>query len=115
MGNWAKAILTIHTCEKSTVEEINNFLENKNQENGWYCWELNEYFDYKWPEDLYRELTELSLQFPDVVFKLHEDWDDYGSPPRNSYFKNGKVQHCQTTITFEEYNEEKLVLLHESN
>jgi antitoxin component YwqK of YwqJK toxin-antitoxin module len=50
----------------------------------------------------------LSKEFPDEVFVLHgegEENDDIWY----KYFKNGKKQVCHAKVTFDEYDESKLV------
>jgi hypothetical protein len=54
------------------------------------------------------DMKELSKRFPEVIFKLHgkgEENDDMW----NKYFKNGKMQSCYAFITYESFNENKLV------
>lgn len=60
MGNWNDAILTQYKPEKLNVD-IDDFLNEKYELDGWYCTSLNEYFQYKWSDVLYGELKELSL------------------------------------------------------
>lgn len=60
----------------------------------------------KW-YDADEHLKAFSLKHPEKVFCLHGE----GEEPAdiwNTYYKNGKMQHCPAIITFESYDENKL-------
>jgi len=55
-----------------------------------------------------QDMKEYSLKYPELVFTLQglgEDRDDMWF----KYFKNGKMQECPAIITFDKYDETKLV------
>lgn len=54
------------------------------------------------------EMIELSLQFPQTVFCLYGEGEENGDL-WYKYYKNGKMQVCEAKITYDEYDENKLV------
>jgi hypothetical protein len=54
-----------------------------------------------------KEMIELSKRWPDVLFSLHGEADS--DDMWDKHFKGGKMQVCQAIITYEEYDEAKLV------
>lgn len=63
--------------------------------------------DQSWYE-YQQDMKEYSLRYPELIFKL------IGSGDQNDdmwicYFKNGKMQECPAIITFDEFDEFKLV------
>ena len=55
------------------------------------------------------DLKEFSKVYPVILFQLDVTWDNgFSDPPSRYYFKNGLMQDCKTTVTFEEYDESKL-------
>lgn len=62
--------------------------------------------DCKW-YDHEDDMRDYSKLYPELVFVLEgkgEDYDDIWI----KYFKNGKMQSCYATISFEEFDETKL-------
>jgi len=53
------------------------------------------------------DMRQFSKRFPNELFVLSGEGDEQGDL-WNSYFKNGKHQHCPAVITYEEYNEQLL-------
>jgi hypothetical protein len=53
-------------------------------------------------------MKEVSKQHPDIVFELHGEGEEAGDI-WYKYYKNGKMQVCKGHITFDEYDESKLV------
>jgi len=53
------------------------------------------------------EMKELSMMYPEELFRLSgkgEEYDDFWI----EYYKKGKVQVCKGTIEYEKFNEDKL-------
>lgn len=78
-------------------------------------WMLNEdIFDFEMYTDEVKwyyhdeEMLELSKQFPETVFYLYGVGEENGDL-WYKYYKNGKSQFCPATITYESYDESKLV------
>jgi hypothetical protein len=59
---------------------------------------------YSHEEDMKR----VSLKYPDLVFKLRGEGEEAGDMWIH-YYKNGKVQKCEAKITFDEFDENKLL------
>lgn len=59
---------------------------------------------YTWDEDM----KEYSLRYPELLFKLEGIGDMYDDVWK-CYFKNGKMQECPAIITFDDYDESKLI------
>jgi hypothetical protein len=53
-------------------------------------------------------MKEVSKEYPKILFTLKGEGEDPGDI-WFKYFKNGKIQRCQAKITFDEYDESKLV------
>lgn len=53
-------------------------------------------------------MKEVSEKNPDIVFELFGEGEESGDI-WYKYYKNGKKQVCQGKVTFEEYDESKLV------
>jgi len=67
---------------------------------------IEENDEVKW-YDHEENMKELSLKFPNTVFRLHGVGEEQGDE-WYKYFKNGKLQTCRAIITFKEYDEGKL-------
>lgn len=63
--------------------------------------------EYEWYEH-HEEMFELSKQFPETVFCLYGNGEENGDT-WYTYYKNGKKQYCPAKITYDEYDESKLV------
>jgi len=61
----------------------------------------------KW-YDYQDDMKNISSQFPNVLFTLRGEGEENGDI-WVAYFKNGKVQQSKAKITFDEFNESKLV------
>ena len=61
----------------------------------------------KW-YDHEEDLCRFSRMHPEIVFKLRGDGEESGDQ-WFLYVKNGKSQRCKAKITFEDYDEQKLV------
>ena len=106
------------------INEIATYMKKKNQGSDWFYpfeYEIDEIlfdtskldFSFGWTEkakwyDHDKEMIDLSKQFPKTVFCL------YGEGEENediwyTYYKNGKQQYCPVKMTFDEYDESKLV------
>lgn len=68
------------------------------------------YFDMSDADKWYdhdKEMTELSLKFPETLFYLYGEGEECGDS-WYTYYKNGKMQHCPAIITYDKYDESKL-------
>jgi hypothetical protein len=54
-----------------------------------------------------QECSDMSKQFPGVVFKLHGDGEETGDM-WDAYYKDGKCQICRATFVFPPYDPTKL-------
>jgi hypothetical protein len=64
-------------------------------------------YEIKWYEHE-NHLKAYSLKYPDTLFTLEGEGEESGDVWKK-YFKNGKMFKAKAQITFEEFNEEKLV------
>ena len=55
-----------------------------------------------------KDMKAYSLQYPTTLFEFMIEGEEYGDIWKK-YFKNGKVQVCKAKITFDAYDEDKLV------
>lgn len=62
--------------------------------------------DAKWYKHT-DEMTELSKEFPNVLFKLHGEGEDSGDI-WDAYFMNGKMQYCPARIMCPPFDRNKL-------
>lgn len=60
----------------------------------------------KW-YDHEKDMRRLSVMFPDVTFELCGEGEEQGDSWKE-YYRNGKMQRCQATITFPPFDESKL-------
>lgn len=80
------------------IQEHLSFLES------WYSggWSANA----KW-YDAEEDMKEMSKQFPDVLFELFGNGEETGDL-WYAWFKNGKMQYTKATVTFDEFDEQKM-------
>ena len=90
------------TFEAENETEINDYMEDNSEK----FYGLGE-DSYKW-YDHEESMKELSVKFPDIVFALYGEGED-NEDIWYKYFKNGKMQECMAIITFNEYDESKLI------
>ena len=81
---------------RSELQGISGYISN--------CGYLENAKWYNWTKDM----KELSLNYPEVLFELEGKGEEQGDHWR-AYFKGGKSQVVKAVITFEKYNESKLV------
>lgn len=70
---------------------------------GWPVFEESSKW-YTYQEDM----KEYSIQYPELLFRL-EGWGEDRDDMWVCYFKNGKMQKSNATISFEEFDESKLI------
>ena len=95
----------------STIKEIyskwgNNEFEFEGfdyaiDENGEMCDQVK-WYDHE------KDMKQLSILFPDVLFSLFGEGED-NDDSWYKYFKNGKMQSCYAKIDYDEFDEDKLV------
>lgn len=74
-------------------------------------WGMNEIGESEEPTKWYEhegDMRKVSLEHPDLVFKLTGEGEENGDL-WVKYFKNGKMQICEAKITYDEFDESKLV------
>lgn len=76
---------------------------NQEYNGGWDLFQDDQSW-YKWDEDM----KEYSLKYPELIFKLSGIGNMY-TDIWKCYFKNGKMQECPAIITFDDFDESKLV------
>lgn len=54
------------------------------------------------------EMKEFSKKYPDAIFVMSGEGEEAGDLWK-TYYKNGKMQHCEAVITYEHFDETKLV------
>lgn len=110
MGYNTKFDLKINTkINKEQELQITNFLSNKIMgesakiSDHWddYLEEEMKWYDYE------KDMIELSILFPDIVFELSGEGAD-SDDIWKQYFKSGKSQTCNAIISFDEFDETKL-------
>ena len=55
-----------------------------------------------------KSITKFSVDYPEHLFILEGEGEDSGDIWKQ-YIKNGKSQRCEAKITFDEFDENKLV------
>jgi hypothetical protein len=54
------------------------------------------------------DMKKVSLKYPEIIFKLHGEGEESGDI-WDKYYKNGKVQKAAAKISYDEFDESKLV------
>lgn len=54
------------------------------------------------------EMKQFSKKFPDVLFIMNCESSEDGIAIWRDYYKNGKQQHCEAKITFDDFDEAEL-------
>ena len=109
MGYLTTFILTIKEDPNDEYSEIELYLNSDDNEDKYFYHLLDR--DYNDAVTWYNhetDMKEISKLFPDVVFQLDGEGDQ-NLDVWTKYFKNGKMQDCPAIISFDEYNENKLV------
>lgn len=110
MGYYTRYKLTVVNQDHNQYALLTQFMATKPETSEGYEW--REVFNMtsdniKWYS--YRQdVLNLSVEYPDLVFKLHGDGEEPGDM-WNHYFKNGLEQRCKVKIVYDEYDESKLV------
>ena len=99
MGYYTDHILSSDTGVELTDEFFEVFKNITSYEPDNLC-------DIKW-YDSEENMKEISLLYPDTLFKLYGDGED-SEDFWIQYYKNGKMQHIDGEITFEDFNPDKL-------
>ena len=125
MGYYTRHDLSVMNNKgKYTISQIVSYMEKKYTQNDWFYpfeyqlvellfdeeranFTLEEDDMSKWYEHD-EEMRELSKQFPEIVFRLHGIGEENGDE-WYCYYKNGKKQICPAIITFDDYDENKLI------
>lgn len=84
------------------IDEVKGLQEVLNEEIPEYAFDDGcKWYDHN--EDMLR----VSKRFPDLLFKLHGEGEESGDF-WNTYYKDGKMQHCPVKITYEPFNPDEL-------
>ena len=95
MGYYTRYKLTIEEGDDYTTDHEEGVSENTGYSN---CFE----YEIKW-YSFDEDMKNYSKNFPDTVFKLSGEGEENGDIWYR-YYKNGKVQVCKATFTFEPYD-----------
>ncbi len=101
MGYYTYYELTYEPLRLGEHQAIEEKLKKLNQ--GFWPFEEDTKWD-TWEEDM----KKLSLEFPDVTFHLWGEGEE-NIDSWYAHFKNGKVQICKAKITFDDFDERKLI------
>ena len=111
MGYYTNYTLTWESDDKVTDWEIEDYIENLDPDSddgyGIYAAYHDGCNDMKWYE-WQEHMVKFSMEFPEVLFKLEGKGEEHGDL-WVAYIKNGKVQLCKAKITFDDFDESKLV------
>jgi hypothetical protein len=109
MGYYTSYSLKVYEGERTIQEILAELIETGEFE--YLDYALDEDGDSLEPCKWYdheADLIEISKRYPDIVFVLKGEGEEPGDL-WYKYFKNGKIQRCYAEITFEPYDESKLV------
>lgn len=109
MGYYTEYSMKVRNISKSESERLNDVLKEKDLI-GYVFWdsyydashdtvEYSSYEAQKW-YDCEWDMDDISKQFPNAVFELSGEGDEYGDIWRE-YFKNGKHEYCRGEIVYE--------------
>ena len=104
MGYFTCHTLTVDgKADKIIIEDLRYSCEQANfaLNSDGSCSEESKWYDAD------EHLKAFSCKYPEKVFCLHGEGEDPGDV-WNTYYKNGKMQHCPAIVMFEPYNENKL-------
>jgi hypothetical protein len=108
MGYYTNYKLTLHLDPNSQYDEIEVYFNDSEHEGEYWHGILDgDRGSMKW-YDHDDDMLAISELFPDVVFKLEGEAEESGDL-WIKYYKNGKKQTCNAVITFDEFNETKLI------
>lgn len=94
----------------STGSQIIKELLNKSEECAYLLDEFGRSNEPGSGHTINSDIKEFSKNHPELLFVLDIDWDSgFGDPPSREYIKNGKRHSAKSIITFEKFNEAKLV------
>lgn len=94
----------VHSCTGEPIKQL--VAENKHavyalEEDGSHKDEIT-WYDHE------KEMRAFSKKFPNLIFELSGE-GEMNSDVWKKYFKNGKCQICKAKISFDEFDESKLV------
>lgn len=108
MGYYTRYELGIsRTSSIAEYESIWQLIETDNGEYDYIRYAVIDGEQCKWYEHE-KDMKQFSLKFPHVLFTLHGEGEEAGDLWID-YYKNGKVQHCVAKITYENFDESKLI------
>ena len=109
MGYYSSYSLTIYNINELDKDlEIINELRKESDE---ATYALDEYGGCSESSKWYgsnKELKEFSKKYPDLIFELSRKGESTEDMYKY-YIKNGKIQSCKAMITYDSYDENKLV------
>lgn len=108
MGYYTSYSLLVNDPKGNDLDIINDLISDRGN-SPYYSFDKfgNTIENQKW-YDHEKDMIEFSKKYPEVIFTLRGEGED-SEDIWIKYFKNGKMQVCKAVITFDEYDELKLI------
>lgn len=106
MGYLTNYSLTLHNATEDQEAKVLNLLNAKEIIGYALTDDFNAYDSVKW-YDHKKDMIEISIAVPDVLFELHGEGEETGDI-WDHYFKNGKAQLCKAKIVIPPFDENQM-------